>query len=176
MAGHRGTGPQPETDWLAISLEYICGTDGVTQASLAKKYNLPKDTVARACRVNGWGAKRARYRKKAFEQALEKSVKKDANRMAKLITAADDISATIAKVCRDSKQFNRHLVKNAADETVERIFDKADTRALRDLSGAIKDMVGVMQALYDKKDPTQEQEKGGVIVLADVDEQAEEDA
>lgn len=171
MAGHRGTGPQPETDWLAISLEYICGTDGVTQASLAKKYNLPKDTVARACRVNGWGAKRARYRKKAFEQALEKSVKKDANRMAKLITAADDISATIAKVCRDSKQFNRHLVKNAADETVERIFDKADTRALRDLSGAIKDMVGVMQALYDKKDPTQEQEKGGVIVLADVDEE-----
>ena len=127
--------------------------------------------MARACRVNGWGAKRARYRKKAFEQALEKSVKKDANRMAKLITAADDISATIAKVCRDSKQFNRHLVKNAADETVERIFDKADTRALRDLSGAIKDMVGVMQALYDKKDPTQEQEKGGVIVLADVDEE-----
>ena len=171
MAGHRGTGPQSETDWLAISLEYICGTDGVTQASLAKKYNLPKDTVARACRVNGWGAKRARYRKKAFEQALEKSVKKDANRMAKLITAADDISATIAKVCRDSKQFNRHLVKNAADETVEKIFDKADTRALRDLSGAIKDMVGVMQALYDKKAPTQEQEKGGVIVLADVDEE-----
>lgn len=61
------------------------------------------------------------------------------------------MNETIAGIKKDPQQFNRHLVTQGADgmtETIERIFAKVDTRAIRDLSGAIKDMTTATRSLY----------------------------
>ena len=62
----------------------------------------------------------------------------------------------IEGVFEDGQQFHRHLVQVRQDKDEwpeERIFDKVDSRAIKDLTGALKDMTQVLRNLYNL--PTQ---------------------
>ncbi len=62
------------------------------------------------------------------------------------------MSRSIAEVVLDAQQFHRHIIRSRRGnewETEEKVFQKADARAIRDLAGAMKDLALVMRNIYD---------------------------
>lgn len=159
-----------DIDWRKISSEYITSDKNISAKALAQKYDLPQITVEKRCALDGWVAKRAAYRERIVQRSLKKAEDKEVNKLSHLLCAADNISRTINRISKDEKQFNRRLIERADGELEERIYEKVDSKALRDLTASIKDMVAVMQALYgDPNKLEADSNEGGVIVLAEVD-------
>ena len=106
-------------------------------------------------------AERAEFRAKATLKAVESAVDVEADRLGQIINAANNMAMVIQNIFVDEQQFHRHLVTDTEiDEdggksivTVEREFDKVDTRAIKDLTGALKDMTLVLRNLNNL--PTQ---------------------
>lgn len=55
----------------------------------------------------------------------------------------------IERICSDAEQFNRHLIQvrdaDGSQGVQERAYKKGDTRALRELAAAMKDLVSVIR-------------------------------
>lgn len=138
-----------KADWAAIAAAYI--TSDKSYKTIAAEHGFSRTAVAAKGKEENWIAQRNEYRRKNAQKAIERQGKKDVNKLLKLMEAADWLNETIAGIKKDPQQFNRHLVNQGMDgmtETVEKIFAKVDTRAIRDLSGAIKDMTTATRSLY----------------------------
>ena len=141
-------------DWKGIQTEYITGE--LSLVKLAKKHSLPLSTVQVRCRQEGWVAKRRDFRQQAVAVAVSEAVTDEADRLGKIITSAQRMSVVIEDVFKDGKQFYRHVVQDEIEgekTTIEKIFDKADSKAIRDMTAALKDMTLVLRNLYNL--PTQ---------------------
>ena len=93
------------------------------------------------------------------DTAMRAEVKRLALRMAELgISAAED-----------EKQFMRYIVSEKSGrgetETCERVFEKLDTKAYRELTAAIKDLWSIAQDSGDS-------EKNGIVVVLGAAEEA----
>ncbi len=77
--------------WVAIEHEYV--TDirkkPCSLEKLAKKYEIPIDTLKDRCARDGWVKKRADYTQRTLQKAQEKASDKDADRIARLLQIAD---------------------------------------------------------------------------------------
>ena len=138
-----------KADWAALAAAYI--TSDKSYKTIAAEHGLSRTAVAYKGAQEGWPAQRLEYRRKNARKAIERQGRKDVNKLLKLMEAADWLNDTIAGIRKDPQQFNRHLISMGMDgctDTVEKIFEKVDTRAIRDLSGAIKDMTTATRNLY----------------------------
>jgi hypothetical protein len=146
-------------DYDALKCEYI--TTDISMPKLAKKHNVPLTTMQKRCKKEGWVALRKEFKKEALSATLDTAVANEADRLGKIIASAQAMAGVIEDVFKDGKQFHRHLVtdtyigEDGSKEilTVEKQFDKVDSRAIRDLTGALKDMTLVLRNLYNL--PTQ---------------------
>jgi hypothetical protein len=139
-------------DWAALEAAYI--TSNKSYRVLAAENGISATMVSLKGKDGGWPAKRTEYRRINAKKAIEQQSENAVNKLLKLMDAADWLNDTIAAIKKDPEQFNRHLVQDDVQGvTVEKLFDKIDTRAIRDLSGAMKDMVYVTRNLYNL--PTQ---------------------
>ena len=146
-------------DWDAVRTTYV--TTLLSLSQVAKQYDLKRHTVEERSRKEGWVAAREEFRLRATCKAVDAAVDVEADRLAGLIRAAESMVKVIESVYLDKEQFRRHLVTDTTiDEdgcksivTVERQFDKVDTRAIKELSGAIKDMTYAVRNLNNL--PTQ---------------------
>lgn len=138
-------------DWVAIEAEYVCGADSL--ANLAKKYHLSKSALGRRSSVCGWKQKRAEYRaqiiKKVYEKTQATRTREGVKKLEALQAAADQLGKAIEQATNDSKQVYRHIVQDAMGETVERVYQKADARAMRDLAATIRDLTAAVRSLYN---------------------------
>lgn len=77
--------------WVAIEHEYV--TDirkrPCSLEKLAKKYEIPIDTLKDRCARDGWVKKRTDYTQRTLQKAQEKASDKDADRIARLLQIAD---------------------------------------------------------------------------------------
>ena len=146
-------------DWDAVMAAYVSSTKSLAQ--IAAQFGIKERTIQKRSSEDGWVAARAEFRAKATAKALETAVDVEADRLGKIISAANSMAVVIEDIFTDGKQFHRHLVTDTEiDEdgaksiyTVEREFDKVDTRAIKDLTGALKDMTLVLRNLNNL--PTQ---------------------
>ena len=137
-------------NWDEIRAVYVT-TDQSTTV-LARKYDVSLSQLQKRCRLDGWVAARMAFRAQAAAKAVDQAVDVEADRLGKIINAANSMAAVIENVYKDPEQFHRHLVVNM-DVTEERTFDKVDTKAIRDMTVAIKDMTLVLRNLHNL--PTQ---------------------
>lgn len=137
-------------NWDEIKSVYV--TTDLSTAGVAQKYNIGTSLVQKRCAADGWVAARMAFRAEAAAKAVDKAVDVEADRLGKIINAANSMAAVIENVYKDPDQFHRHLVVNA-DMTEEKIYDKVDTKAIRDMTVAIKDMTLVLRNLHNL--PTQ---------------------
>ena len=72
----------------------------------------------------------------------------NAAKLVSLQQSADAMSTAIARVFDDADQFHRHLVTSDF-ETEERVYKKIDTKAIRDLTGAMRDLAIVLRNVYN---------------------------
>ena len=141
-------------DWSAIKTAYVTSTKSYKR--LAAEHNLSFAAGSKRGKADGWPALRKAYQEEAACRAIAGEVDNEAKRLGKIIEAANSMSDVIHDVFADADQFHRHIVTNThGDETItsEKIFDKVDSRAIKDLTGALKDMTLVLRNLYNL--PTQ---------------------
>lgn len=151
----RTKGDNADIDLVALKTEYITGRD--SYKTLAKRHGVSVNTLQRAATEQGWFNLRQQYRLEAVSRAVAAEQDNEVERLRKLMRATEAIQDVVVKAFGDDKQFNRHLVQTevydpdvgaALKDTVERVYDKVDTRAIRDLTGAIKDLTYSVRNLY----------------------------
>ena len=147
-------------DWSEIRLAYVTSVKSYRQ--IAIDHNVPIGSVQKVGKEQKWPELRQEYQQKAAKIALENEVNNEGERLSKIIRAANAMSDVIDGIFRDKDQFYRHLVQDEVYDhdsdcliktTEERIYEKVDSRAIRDLTGALKDMTMVLRNLYNL--PTQ---------------------
>lgn len=137
-------------DWAAIEAEYVTGA--ATYAALSRKYGVHPTALGKRASAFEWRKKREKYREKIARKSVEKSANKKINKLASLQTSADKLAGRIATMLEDDKAFNKYLVEvgrgRGEYSTEERTFSKTDTKALRDVVAALKDLTATMRNLY----------------------------
>ncbi len=140
---------QRRIDWEAIKTEYV--TTDVTQRELIKKYHLNTRYVTKHSKNEEWVRLRKEYKSKMASKVIAKSANKRANELAKVLDASLSIRDRIYDAMGDPQQFNRYLVtsgsKGGEFETTEEIFQKVDTKAIREMTQALKAIEGLIRSL-----------------------------
>lgn len=144
----------PNIDWKKIKTEYITSKDNsVTQETLCKKYDVSARQMAEHCSKEKWVEKRKAYRKSVAEKTLEKISNKESSKLASLMASTDKLVKVVADTLEDPDQFKRYIVTDGLcdgrSETTEKIFEKVDIKAIKDLTTILKDLVALNRNLYN---------------------------
>lgn len=169
-----------ETNWEIIKTEYI--TTDISHRKLASKYSVPLSNIQRRSKAENWVDCRSQYKAKVTSKTLEKSANRESNRLAKLMDVTSKAIDVVVSAFDDKDQFKRHLVDRQekyafpsyqgeeTDEggevdtkdllaekrwTEEQIFQKIDSKALKDFTAVLKDLTGLMRDFYDIPTPAQ---------------------
>lgn len=139
-----------KNDWAKIKSEYI--TTNTSYRKLAEKYNIATSTMQNRAKRENWVELRKRHRRKIVERAVRKVEAKEADRLARIGVLANKALDVAMGAFEDEQQFNRYIISEGIEcggsVTSERIFDKVDTKALRDLTAVIKDLASVIRNVY----------------------------
>ncbi len=140
---------QRKIDWDAIKTEYI--TSDISLRELQEKHKLFKRDIEKHSKNDGWVKARKEYRAKMMAKAVAKSCDKEANALASLLDSSYKMRDVIAGAMNDPYQFNRYLVtkgsKGGEFHTEEEIMEKVDTKAVREMTQALKAVEGLIRSL-----------------------------
>lgn len=151
--------------WAKMRREYATGEKSVRE--LARKYKVSESTASKRAITERWRESRLKYRKALEQKAHEYSVDHAAKELADIAAAANRLSDRCLSAVSDDQQFNRYLVplkgasieKESGEEdpnqcrilsewTEEQIFNKLDTKAMRDIAATLKDLTALLRSLY----------------------------
>ena len=153
--------------WDALKMEYV--TTKTTYAKLAEKYGISISQIKIVAARDGWTNERKKFTARVQQKAYRKACNHEADRLARLITATTGAIDVVMRAIGDDEQFNRYLVERrekyavpVADEaaedgelppdgklllerqwTEEQTYQKVDTKALKDLTGLVRDLYGI---------------------------------
>lgn len=137
-------------DWKKLEIEYA--STEISYAKMAKKYGIPPRVIAYHAKNKKWVEKRKKYKDKLATKAVNMAAEADAKKLAKVITSADKMADVIEKVFQDTEQFHRHIVQTRDGDqwdAEERVFEKIDTKAIRDMTASLKDLTSVLRSLHN---------------------------
>ena len=140
-------------DWEKIKTDYVT-TPSSSLKKIAEKYGIRLRTVYDKSSADSWFATKREYQKKVTEKAIEKAAVRNANLLAKELQSVDKASDLIIKMFADSSQFNRHLVTTTSGAditTTEEIFDKVDSRALKDALSCLKMIEDMKRSMLEEQ-------------------------
>lgn len=157
-------------NWSKIKNSYV--TSNLSQREVAKKHGVSESQLAVRASNEGWVKLRREYRSKAEEKAKQKAMEKNAEVMASQLvdigTAGENLAALIAEVSTEARSLRVGRSK------------KADTKAIRNLTGALKDLVDVLRDVYELptlQDKQKQDQANGpervVLEYVDMDEEEE---
>ena len=146
-------------DWDAIKTEYV--TTDISIRALSEKHKIDKNLVASHCKNDKWVKARKDYRTRVTTKAITKSCNKRAAELSELFDIALNVKDTLKKASKDPEQFNRYIVQygtgNGKYDTEERIYDKVDMRAVKDLMQSMKVLEDIMRSVGNIKTDAEEQ-------------------
>lgn len=138
-------------DWNKIKAEYI--TTDISYRKLAEKWEVSFRTLADRAMKGKWAVARDKHRnavvRKTVQKVADRTSEANANKLMRLQQAADSMGDVIADIFSDTEQFKRHIVPDGDYSVTERVYKKIDTKAIKDLTGALKDLAAVMRNIYD---------------------------
>lgn len=132
-----------------IKIEYVSDPK-TSYRKLAEKYNYPFKKISEIGKKEGWGQLRVQLRDKIFKKTMNRISTKKSDEYSRVIQSANKILGVIEKNLDDPKQFNRYIVTENS-ESVEKIFKKADAKALKEMTGALKEIMAVISAVNSEK-------------------------
>lgn len=146
-------------DWEKIKTEYV--TTDINLRDLAKKNGVSMNTISKYCKKEGWVKAREDYCAKVSKKAVQKSCDKRANELSKVLDSSMLIRDRIYEAMNDPQQFNRYLVtrgrKGGEFETVEEVHEKVDTKAIREMTQALKAVEDLIRSLNNIPTRAEEQ-------------------
>ena len=123
--------------WGQLRQEYI--HSDLSLKKLSEKYGVSKRQLERRSAREGWGALRERNR-------VSGGLSEDTAR--RLTEAVEKALKVVQDAFEDEKQFHRYLVKTKAGadgDLEERIFQKLDTKSLKEVTAVLKDLKAMVQ-------------------------------
>lgn len=139
-----------KADWDRVRMMYI--SSRITLRDLAAREGVNYMSIRAHCTHEQWGRQRAEYRAQTFLEALEEARKKEVARLVPVIEAAEMLEDHVLDALADDDQFRRHLVPETDADgrttTIERVYDKRDARAMRDLAASLKDLAAISRSVY----------------------------
>lgn len=138
-------------DWAAIKHEYVTDPNASLR-KIAKKYGVSLNTIAKKSKAEDWFATRKKTQTQIVTKGITKTVNKMADELSKESDFLERMKGHMDKMLQDEQQFQRHLVNEGADTffgTEERIFDKYDTRAMKDSMQILQMMESMTRSLYN---------------------------
>ena len=140
-------------EWAEIKMEYITGDK--SYRTLAKECGVSLCTLQEKGKREEWPRLRKEYNADLLARTMQKTAARTAsiqvNRLEKMQQAADAMAGVIANIFNDSEQFYRHLITTMSDgcmDTECRTELKVDTKSIKDLTGAMKDLTYVLRNVY----------------------------
>lgn len=165
-----------ETDWKKIREEYIA-TD-ITLEKLSKKHKIPKSTLYKKSSAGKWNLKKKEFGRKVEEKFTEKASERistqDVGKLDRLIRSADRMSEIIEEALEDEKQFKRYIVQkkvkagdNEIMETEEKVFEKFDSRAIKDMTLSLKELTALIRGLNGIPEEIQNKDEKQIVIRID---------
>ena len=145
-----------KVNWEQIKTEYITGD--ISQRKLAEKYGVPYSTLRDRAGKDTWFQQRKKSRQKVVSKSVQKVEEKQVRLATKELTLLDKIEQHLDRALSDVDQFNRHIVQEGTGKgetiTEERIYKKADIRALKEAAQVLAMVEKMKQEREDRANNT----------------------
>lgn len=142
----------------AAEAEYV--TSNISLDKLAKKYGYSRQAMCDASAEGKWVAKRAAYRQKVRDGAMEICARRDTKDLQIAVSNSIEILRIIQGVIKDPEGMRRYIAVEGEGEgrssQVERVFDRVDPQYLKAIADTQKTVVDGLYKLFGK--PTQAEE------------------
>jgi hypothetical protein len=169
-------------DWQKIEQEYVTGNMPLRE--LEEKYHISKSTIAKHANDAKFVEKRTKYKEKVAKKALTRASTRDARAISRIMTAAERTIRKLSGAITDDTVYG-YIVEDPAqkdEETGERlpagrhveILTKADTKALVNLSTAIRNLAMATKVMYPDGDGMQQNDERQVVIMPGREEEDEE--
>lgn len=146
------------TDWSKIETRYVAGD--MSLKTLAKEKRVSYSTLSKRASEGGWAQKRKDFRANVASEALARAQARGRERMDRLLQGTEKLLDNALNALEDNEQFKRYVVSEGlgmgASETEEKIFEKYDTKAMKELTAVLKDLTGMVRDFYGIRTPAQE--------------------
>lgn len=160
-------------DWQKIEQEYTTGDMSLLE--LSEKYHISQTTIYKKAKEGKFDQKRQKYREKVAKKAITRASTRDAMAIARIMTAAERTIRKLTGAITDDTVYG-YLVEEpiTMDEETGELrggkhvvqLTKADTKALVNLSTAIRNLAMATRVMYPEGDGTgKEEEDRGVIMM-----------
>ena len=140
--GRKKTAKKKPSTLAEIKAEYITGE--ISLRELAKKHNISESKLFRHSKKESWRKKREEYRSEVTAEAIACAGTRAINDFAELLDIGKTLAGEIRLALGDPKQLYRRIVADSNGNPVEREFSKLDTKAVKDLSGAVEKLAAVI--------------------------------
>lgn len=136
-------------DWAAIKHDYVTSPD-MSLRKIADKYGIRRDTVYKRSKAESWFATRKKTQAEIGARAIAKTTEKMASELAQESTFLMMMKGHMDRMLSDHDQFQRMVVTNViTGETEERVFEKFDSRAMKDSMQTLKMIEEMTRSLYN---------------------------
>lgn len=136
--------------WHRIRHAYITGSMG--QKALAEQFGVSARELSRRSADEGWVDARAEFRARAAAKAIDRAVDEEADKLEAVRSVADTLAGQLAAIMTDADQLHMYtaVCRDAAgvDQIVEKRLDGVNTKALRDVVGALRELTTVLRNLH----------------------------
>lgn len=136
-------------DWAKIQHEYVTDPQ-MTIRKIAAKHGINIQTVAKKSKAEGWFATRKEYQSKVITRAITETGKLQAKELAKEADFLKAMKGHMDRMLSDDMQFQRHIATNiVTGETTEVIYNKTDTKAMKEAMQTLKLIEEMSRSLYN---------------------------
>lgn len=169
-------------DWQKIEQEYVTGD--MALSDLAEKYHISNTTIYKHAKDALFEEKRKKYLEKVAKKALTRASTRDARAISRVMTAAERTIRKLTGAITDDTVYG-YIVDDPPrkdEETGEMIpggqhivqLTKADTKALVNLSTAIRNLSMAVKVMYPDGDSLREGDEREVVIMPDREESEDE--
>lgn len=128
---------------------YYCRHKNATLKSCSERYSIPFSSLSKKAKKDGWRSEKQKYWEKIAIESKERSAESEVNKLASISRASERAAQVLETAISDQEQFYKYLIQktnnNGTIDTVEAKFNKLDTKAMRDVVAALKDLISVIR-------------------------------
>ena len=167
-------------DWQRIEQEYVTGDMPLRE--LAERYQISETTIYKHAKEGNFDDKRRKYKEKVMKKSLSRASTRDARAISRIMTAAEKTISKLRSAITDDTVYG-YIVEDPPGRDAEtgeptpagrhvELLTKADTKAIVNLSTAIRNLAMATRVMYPEGDGDgKEQAENGVVLMPERDEE-----
>ena len=156
-------------DWDRIEHEYVTGKG--TMEALARKYGIKLSSFYRRAEVRKFAEKREKYTNSVREKALTRAREREIRTLTNLGSALDKAAKKLNNYIADEDTLHGRVAVTL-DGVQEYRTKKLDTKAVRDLTAAMKEVAAALKLITPDETRTEETQAGVIILAQREDEES----